>query len=87
MRTSEVNNALIGKRVKGVHGARHITGTIIGIVEDQYSKGVRIKLDSPVFFATGYGVQHTEWEETEFESTARKFDDWGNLQYTELIND
>lgn len=86
MRTSEVTNALIGKRVKGVHGARPVTGTIIGIVEDKYSKGVRIKLDSPVFFASGYGVQHTEWEETEYESTARKFDDWGNLQHTELID-
>ena len=36
--------------------------------------------------ADRYGVQHTEWFENEFNSTARKFDGKGNLEYTKLIN-
>ena len=86
MKTSEVNPSIIGKRVKGVCNGQDVTGTIIGIVEDKYTVGVRIELDFPVFFATGYGVQHTEWYKTEYVSEARTFDDWGNLQLTEFIN-
>ena len=84
MKTSEVNESLVGRRVRTYYnGGRE--GVIVAIVEDQYSKGVRIKLDKPVFWATGYGVQHTEWWEYEYDSTARKFDDFGNLSYVELI--
>lgn len=85
MKTSEVNESLIGRRVKTYYnGTRY--GVIVGIVEDKYCKGVRIKLDKPVFWASGYGVQHTEWWEHEYDSTARKFDDFGNLRYVELVN-
>lgn len=85
MKIEELNENLIGKRVKCVHGGCNRTGTIIGIVEDEYTKSAKIQLDEPVFFASGYGVQHVEWYESEFESWARKCDNWGNLKYTELI--
>lgn len=91
MKTSEVNQSLVGKRVKGIFIGLEVTGTIIGIVEDlSYpwkpeskdnqvcAKGVRIKLDNP--------VQWGDFWYKEYESTARVFDDWGNLQHTELID-
>ncbi len=92
MKVTELNSELIGKRVTCIHNGESRNGTIISLVEetDPYSKkvcskGVRIRLDNPVFFASGYGVQHTEWWEHEFDSTARVFDGWGNLQYTNLV--
>ena len=86
MKTSQVNQTFVGKRVKGIFTGLEVTGTIIGIVEDHdpfsqgkplCSKGVRIRLDEPV-----------QWGEDlykEYESTSRVHDDWGNLEYTELI--
>ena len=84
MKTSEVNESLIGKRVIGICTAMQVTGTIIGIVRrssltsnEICSVGVKIKLDEPV-----------RWGEdlyTEYESTARVSDDWGNLQHTKVI--
>lgn len=86
MKTSEINPSIIGRRVKGIHSGFNVTGTITEIVEDEYSIGVKIKLDDPVFNVTGYGVLRTEWYDTEYESTARKFDGWGNLQHVEFID-
>ena len=92
MKLSELNEQIIGKRVTCINGGESRNGTIIGLVEntDPYTKkvcckGVRIRLDKPVFFASGYGVQHTEWWEWEFDSTARVFDGFGNLELTNLI--
>lgn len=86
MELSTINSSLIGRKVSCSYGGFNRTGTIIALVDDEYTAGVRIALDEPVFFATGYGVQHTEWFENEFNSTARKFDGKGNLEYTKLIN-
>lgn len=77
MKTTEVNSSLIGKRVKGIFTALEVTGSITAIYEDEYSKGVEIKLDKPVVWG-----DYTYYKYT---STARKYDDWGNLKYTELI--
>lgn len=79
MKTVEVNNNLVGKRVKGIFTSLEVTGVITGIYEDKYSKGVEIKLDRPVV-----------WGDCSYESytsTARKHDDWGNLQHTALLED
>ena len=78
MRTTEVNESLIGKRVAGVFTAMDVTGTITAIVDDGFSKGVRIKLDNGVNW--GGEIYH------EYESTARVEDEWGNLKYTRIIN-
>ncbi len=92
MRTSDVNDSLIGKRVRITDGLYKGEGTIVATVEskDPYSgqvcsKGVRVHLDKPVFQASGYGVQHTEWWEDETDMEARVFDDWGPLQLVELV--
>lgn len=92
MKLAELNEQIIGKRVTCIHGGENRQGTILALVvsSDPYthqvcSRGVRIKLDKPVFFATGYGVQHTEWWEDEYDSTARVFDGKGNLELTNLI--
>lgn len=88
MRTKEVNNSLIGKRVKGIFTAMEVTGTIIGIVEERSpwgpsneicSKGVRIKLDKPVRWGSETFTQ--------YESTARVSDEFGNLHHTEIIEE
>lgn len=78
MRTTEVNESLIGKRVAGVFTAMEVTGTVTGIVDDGFSKGVRIKLDNGVNW--GNEIFH------EYENTARVEDEWGNLKYTRIIN-
>ena len=94
MKTTEVNERLIGKRVRCIFTGLECTGTIMGVVEHYSqnhpkrvaegeptqvlcSKGVRIKLDTPVVW--GECTYH------EYESTARVHDDWGNLQHTSLI--
>lgn len=56
----------------------------MAIVEDKYTIGVRIKLDVPMVVWSGdYSTE--SWVEEEYESIARKSDDWGNLHYTELV--
>lgn len=102
MKTAEVNESLVGKRVRITEGLYKGEGTIVATIEGKTknhpkmiaegepeevvcSKGVRVHLDKAVFQATGYGVQHTEWWEDEADMTARVFDDWGSLQYVELI--
>ena len=104
MRTSEVNESLVGKRVRITDGLYKGEGTIVatvvgrtknhpkGIAEGEpeeviCSKGVRVHLDKPVFQATGYGVQHTEWWEDETDMTSRVYDDWGSLQLVKLIEE
>ena len=91
MKTAEVNQSLVGRRVKGIFTGLQVTGTIVGIVEDLSmpwkpqsdenkvcAKGVRIKLDKPVNWG--------DYDYDEYESTARICDDWGNLSHTELID-
>lgn len=83
MKTSEVNESLIGKRVECVVTALRTTGVIVGIVSEEDSskyvfvKGVRIKLDRPV----NWGDDYIE----EYESTARTKDEFGNLCHTNVI--
>lgn len=79
MKTTEVNDRLVGKKVKGVFTSLEVTGIITGIFENEYSKGVEIKLDKPVVWG--------DFTYKSYTSTARKCDDWGNLQLTELVED
>ncbi len=78
MKTTEITKDIIGKRVAGIFTAMSVTGTITEIWEDEYSKGVMIRLD--------HGVQWGEYTYTQYMSTARKSDGWGNLENTRLIN-
>ena len=78
MKTSEVNESLIGKKVSGIFTAMEVTGTITAIVENKYTKGVRIKLDN--------GVNWGGEIYTEYESASRICDEFGNLKYTKVIS-
>lgn len=96
MKTKDINENLVGKKVKGIFTGLEVTGTITKIVEGyskthpklvaegapEYtlcSKGVKIHLDRPVRWGDSFY--------TEYESTARVADDWGNLQHTELLEE
>ena len=84
MKTIEVNEALVGRRVSGICQGSKGTGTVVAIVEDKYTIGVRIKLDVPMVVWSGdYSTE--SWVEEEYESIARKSDGWGNLHHTELV--
>ena len=85
MRLEQINDSIIGRKVKGIENGYSVTGTIIGIIEDEYCKGVRIKLDTPLTCWSGdYGTE--SWEETEYRSTGRKSDGWGNIEKTEFLD-
>lgn len=86
MKTSEISEALLGKRVKGSFTGLQYEGIIIGIVTEHdnrtgngaiCTKGVKVRLDHP--------IQWGDSEYEEIESTARTMDEFGNLHYTELI--
>lgn len=79
MRVEEVNQSIVGRRVKGVFTAAQVTGTIDKIEETKYSVDVHIVLDKPVVWGDD--------EYTSYWSSARKCDGWGNLQHTEFIDD
>ena len=84
MKTIGGNEALVGRRVLGICQGSKVTGTIVAIVEDKYTIGVRIKLDVPMVVWSGdYSTE--SWVEEEYESIARKSDGWGNLHHTELV--
>ena len=77
MKVAEISESMVGKKVECMCTGAKCTGTISSIVEDVYSKGFHIILDKPV-----------RWGDdiyTEYDSTARKCDDFGNLKYTNLI--
>lgn len=86
MKIEDLSQDLVGKRVKGVFLSWPVTGTITALVEHKdfmtnevCTKGVRIQLDGPVQDGTG--------TYTEYESSARVYDGWGNLEHTELIEE
>lgn len=77
MKTSEVSSHLIGKKVEFVFTGLTSTGVITDIVEDKYSKGVKIKFDRPIVWGD------CSYEENEF--TARKHDDFGGLSHVKIL--
>lgn len=85
MKLEEINETLIGRKVKGIENGYEVTGTIIGIVEEEFSKGVRIKLDEPLTCWSGDFNTDT-WVEEEYVSTGRKCDGWGNIEHTEFLD-
>ncbi len=78
MKVQEVNQSIIGRKVKGIFTAMAVTGTITEISEDEYSVSVCIELDKP--------VQWGDEEHKKYWSSARKSDGWGNLEHTEFID-
>lgn len=95
MKTTEINESLVGRRVKGVFTGIEVTGTITGIVEN-YSKShpKQVANGSPEYQVCSKGVtiqldKPVRWGDdfyTCYESTSRVSDEFGNLKYTELID-
>ena len=79
MKTAEVNNSIIGKRVKGIFDSNEVTGVVVSTYEDEYFKGVKIELDKPVFWNT-----HTF---KNYVFAEHKNAGWGNLQSVVLLED
>lgn len=77
MKTSEVTNELVGKKVECVVTGLKVTGVVTGIIDEEYSKGVIIQLDTPVQWGDDLFTVHY--------SASRKSDDFGNLSHTHLI--
>lgn len=77
MKTIDINKALLGRKVKGIFTDLEVTGTIVGLVEEKYSKGVEIELDEPVNWG---GILYERYQ-----STNRVYDEMGNLNHTILL--
>lgn len=71
MLVKEVNENLIGKKVSFNFTGLRSTGIVTEIVENEYSKGVKVKFDNPIVWG--------EDNYTTSEFTSRKFDDFGSL--------
>ena len=78
MRIEDVNQSIIGRRVKGIFTGDRVTGTIDKVTETEYTVEVHIVLDKTVWWGDD--------EYTSYWSVARKCDGWGNLQHTEFID-
>lgn len=78
MKISEINQNLIGKKVKCTVTGLEVDGVIVGLYEDEHSMGVTIEHEP---------VQWGEYTYTKLTSTARKGDEFGNLQYVKLIDE
>lgn len=77
MLVAEINKELIGKKVSfNFTGLRSI-GVITELIENEYSKGVVVKFDSP--------IQWGDYSYTKNEFTARKHDNFGSLSNVFII--
>lgn len=85
MRIEDINESIIGRRVKGVENGYEVTGTIVGIREDEHLIYVKIKLDETLHCWSG-DFDCNEWDEDEYESWGRKWDGFGNIELTHFID-
>ena len=78
MKTSEVNNSLIGKRCTVMSFGILKTGTIIETNVTEHTAGVFVELDTP----TNWGGEFYSIEE----NSARLSDEFGSLKHVTLID-
>lgn len=79
MKTSEVNDSIIGKRCKCIFTGLMVTGTIESINITQYSAEVKVRFDEP--HSWGNDIYEYDW------SYARLADGFGSLHHLEIIDD
>ncbi len=77
MTTQEINTSLIGKKANVMVTGLNVTGTITGIIDDKWAKGIMVVLDEPVIWGDD---KFTVWH-----ATARKSDNFGNLSRAYII--
>lgn len=79
MKTTEVNESIIGKRCKSIFTGLMVAGTIEAINITKYSAEVKVRFDEP-----------HRWGDDTFEydwSHARLHDEFGSLHHLEIIDD
>lgn len=79
MKTTEVNEELIGKRCKSVFTGLMVTGAIEEININKYSAEVKVRFDEPQNW--GGELYKFNW------SSARLCDEFGSLNHLEIIDD
>jgi len=79
MKTTEVSKNIIGKRCKCIFTGLMVTGTIEDTNITEYSAAVKVRFDEPHNW--GNEQYECDW------SSARLCDEFGSLQYLEIIDD
>lgn len=79
MKTTEVNNKIIGRRCKCIFTGLLVTGVIEDTTEDKYTVSVKVRFDTP--HQWGDEFYSYDW------SFGRKADGSGSLKYLELLPD
>ena len=73
MKTTEVNNKIIGRRCKCIFTGLLVTGVIEDTTEDKYTVSVKVRFDTP--HQWGDELYSYDW------SFGRKADGFGSLKY------
>ena len=77
MKTTEVNNSIIGKRCEAIFTGMMVTGTIEDIKIDKHTASVKVRFDKPCQW--GDYLYESNW------SFARLHDEFGSLKYLKII--
>jgi len=79
MKISDVNEALIGKRVKAIWTGMMVTGRVTGMSEDEHCICVYYDMERPHVWGNDTWTNH--------HAHARKYDEFGSLKYMEVIDE
>lgn len=78
MKSTEVNDSIIGKRCKCIFTGLMVTGVIENINRAQYTAEVKVRFDEPHNW--GGELYESDW------SFARLHDEFGSLHHLEIID-
>jgi len=79
MKTTEVNESIIGKRCKSIFTGLMVTGTIEEIKISEHTAEVKVRFDEP--HTWGNSTYQSDW------SFGRLADEFGSLRHLEIIDD
>ena len=79
MKTTEVNESIIGKRCKSIFTGLMVTGTIEEVRTSEHTAEVRVRYDEP--HTWGNNTYESDW------SFGRLCDEFGSLRHLEIIDD
>jgi hypothetical protein len=79
MKTTEVNDSIIGKRCKSIFTGLMVTGVIEEIKITEYTAEVKVRFDKP--HRWGNHTYKSDW------SSARLHDEFGSLHHLVIIDD
>ena len=79
MKTTEINDSLIGKRCKSIFTGLMVTGTIKEIKISEHTAEVRVRYDEP--HTWGNNTYESDW------SFGRLADEFGSLCHLEIIDE